>query len=473
MVRNSDRNFILMTDYYKHSHSMQLPKSVKRMYSYIESRGGKWDSTIFYGLQSYIKEYLEGTVFTLADIEEADRILNAGFGKSYFPKDQWIELFNSYGGKLPLVITAVKEGKRVATRNALVTISNTDDRFPWLTQFVETSLLRGIWYPTTVATLSRNIRDLIDTYAKAQNTSTTPFHLNDFGARGSTSHESAGIAGSAHLVSFMGTDTIEGIQYAMKYYNADVCGFSVFATEHSTTTVWGEKNEVKAYEHFLNTAPDDAIISIVIDSYDTANAVKNLLGGKLKEKILARKGKVVFRPDSGDPVLMSCMVTEMLWDIFGGTERIGNDGRMYKILDPHVGIIYGDGINYDSIGNILYQLSVRHFSIDNIVFGMGGALHSKVDRDTQKFACKACMAYFDRSEEALSLDRTGYVPVQKKSNSADKASFAGAPRELYVIGAHGKTSVVVPDLPGINGHDLVFANGELVRNQTFDEVRNG
>lgn len=465
MKKVNDRNLLLLTDYYKHTHHMQYPPGTKTIHSYIESRGGLFDEVKFFGLQAFIKEYIEGIAFTQSDIDEAEAFLNAGFNKPYFNKAGWQSLLDKHGGMLPLCITAVKEGSINAVRKTLVTIHNTDhEEFGWLTQFIETALLRAIWYPTTVCTLSYKMKQKIQEYATKQGTTVTPFHLNDFSARGVSSHETASLGGMAHLVNFMGTDTIEGIQAANKYYNSGVCGFSVFATEHSTTTIWGEENECAAYEHFINNAPDDAIISIVIDSYDTANAVKNLLGGTLKEKILSRSGKTVFRPDSGCPINMSVMVTEALWEIFGGTERISN-GRLYKVLNPKVGVIYGDGINYDSIGEILRALDVRHFPIDGIVFGCGGALGQQVHRDTQKFACKATMAYIDETNiQMQELNRTGWVQIKKKSNQADKASFAGVPTKL-------KDGTIVPNLPGIEDHEVIFRDGKLLKEYTFTEVR--
>lgn len=453
------RNIILTSDYYKSTHHKQYPKDTKIVYSYGESRGGKFPATLFFGLQAFIHEYMEGVIVEQWMIEEADKFLKRGFGFDYFNREGWQRIIDVHGGKLPIKIRAVQEGTIVPTNNVLFTIENTDEELPWLTNFIETSLLRGIWYPTTVATLSYNIKKSINDFCIKTGCEISPFHLNDFGARGVSSGESAGLGGMAHLINFLGTDTIEGILAAQKYYNADVCGYSVMASEHSTTTIYGKEYELQAYQHFLDNCPDEATLSVVIDSYDTENAVKNLLGGALKDKILARKGKVVFRPDSGDPVEISLSIVQWLWDIFGGT--INEKG--YKILDPHVGIIYGDSMNYENISKVLENFANHQFAASNIVFGSGGALIQSVNRDTQKFAIKCSAA--KRGDNWIHVFKDPITDHGKRSKKGrlalvryDNNEYTTVPEEL----ARDEDNLLIP----------IFENGVLLKKYTFDEVRN-
>src|SRR5271156_1723597 len=213
-----------------------------------------------------------------------------------------MKLYNKYNGALPLEIRAVPEGTVVPTNNVLMTVQNTDSEFPWLTNYVE-SLLLKVWYPTTVATLSRGVKLIIQKYLEETgDVSLLPFKLHDFGYRGVSSEESASIGAAAHLVNFSGTDTLMGIALLKDYYSAsEMPGFSVPASEHSTMTSWGQENEIDAYRNMLEKYPT-GIVSIVGDSYDIINAVKNHFGNTLHDQIIARDGVVVIRPDSGDTV---------------------------------------------------------------------------------------------------------------------------------------------------------------------------
>lgn len=452
------RNFILAADFYKQTHHLQTPKGTQVIVSYLESRGGKFDETLFFGLQGYIKDYLVGVVIEQWMIEEADELLKEGFGFDYFNRAGWQRIVDVHGGRLPIKIRAVKEGSVVPTNNVLLTIENTDENVPFLTNFVETSLLRGTWYPITIATLSYNIKKVIKTYSDETGVSPSPFALNDFGSRGITSDESAGIGGAAHLVNFLGTDNIEGVLWAKKYYNSGVCGYSVFATEHSTTTIYGKENELKAYEHFLDTCPDEAIASFVIDSYNTEGAVKDLLGGKLKNRILSRKGKVVFRPDSGNPVEMSLKVVSWLYEIFGGTiNALG-----YKELNPRVGCIYGDGISFESIGEILKNLKNHGFAANTIIFGSGGALLQGSTRDTMKFAIKASAAKINDVWVDVFKD-----PITDNGKRSKKGRLA-------LINYDNKGYTTVPESLVLERDNLlvpVFENGVLLNEYTFDQVK--
>ena len=242
-------NIILNSDSYKYSQFNQYPANTTGIYSYIESRGGKYDETVFFGLQAFIKEYLTAPI-TQDMIDEAELIITA-HGEP-FNRAGWEYILNEHNGYLPVRIRAVPEGTIVPVKNVLATIENTDPACYWLTSFLETALLRAIWYPTTVATNSREIKKLIlDALEKTGDPTTIDFKLHDFGARGVSSLESAGIGGAAHLVNFMGTDTVEALLFARRYYNADMAGFSIPAMEHSTVTSWGRENEVASYRNMI------------------------------------------------------------------------------------------------------------------------------------------------------------------------------------------------------------------------------
>jgi nicotinamide phosphoribosyltransferase len=432
------------------------------VYSYIESRGGRYDRTVFFGLQAFIKEYLT-TPITQADIDIADEILTA-HGEP-FNRAGWQYILDKHGGFLPVVIRAVPEGTVVPVKNVLATIENTDPECFWLTTWLETALLRAIWYPTTVATQSWHIRQLIlDYLEKTGDPTLIDFKLHDFGARGTSSLESAGIGGAAHLVNFMGTDTISGVLYAREFYGAGVAGFSIPAAEHSTITSWGRDGEVKAYENMVKQfGKPGSILAVVSDSYDIFNAASKLWGEDLRQLVIDSGATLVIRPDSGDPVEVNRRLVEILGEKFGYTVN----SKGYKVLN-HVRIIQGDGINYQSIGDILTAITDLGYSADNIAFGMGGGLLQQVDRDTQKFAMKASSVCIN--DQWISIAKDPVTDPGKKSK-AGRVS-------LYKNGKEYRSDVTPPlgwtDF-GIGSWnevlETVYRDGKLIRDMKFEQVR--
>jgi nicotinamide phosphoribosyltransferase len=468
------KNIILNTDSYKVSMFKQYPVGTTGVYSYIESRGGKYDETVFFGLQSFIKEYLLEPI-TQADIDIADAILSA-HGEP-FNREGWEYILSAHGGYLPVVIKAVPEGTVVPVKNVLATIENTDPKAFWLTTWLETALLRAVWYGTTVATQSKFIKNIITNYLeKSGDPNTINFKLHDFGARGVSSMESAGIGGAAHLVNFMGTDTISGILYAREYYNADMAGFSIPAAEHSTITSWGRSGEVDAYRNMVRQfGKPGALLAVVSDSYDIYNACK-LWGTELKDDVLASGATVVIRPDSGDPVEVLPKMFNILADTFGYTT---ND-KGYKVLN-NVRMLWGDGINQLSIRSILgVVVDLNGWSADNLAFGMGGALLQQLDRDTQKFAMK-CSAvqitkWFEDGDNG-SMWKSDWVDVFKDPiTDRVKASKKGRVT-LWTSGGEFQTSVEQPKgwtdrgMEWIDALVEVFRDGKIVKDYTFEEVR--
>ncbi len=386
-------NIILQTDSYKVSHAEQYPPGTEQVYSYFESRGGKFNYVVFFGLQYYLKKYLEGPVVSIQGIDEAEHLLNQHFaGAIKFDRSKWEYIVDKYQGRLPVKIKAVPEGTVVPVRNVLMTIENTDPKCFWLTNYLET-LLSQIWYPCTVATNSMEIRNLIHSFTEPTSENTNvDFKLHDFGYRGVSSQETSAIGSASHLLSFRGTDTLSSIKFIMEYYNTDkMPGFSVPASEHSTITSWGREREVDAYKNMLEKYPTGPM-ACVSDSYNIYEACWKLWGTELKDMVLERDGVLIIRPDSGNPPDVVLKVLNILGEFFGYTENeLG-----FKVLNPKVRVIQGDGVNYEMIREI-YEAITRDYgsanfmgkwAAENIGFGSGGALLQKMDRDTQKFAFK-------------------------------------------------------------------------------------
>jgi len=455
-------NILLNTDSYKVSMFKQYPLGTTNVYSYIESRGGRYDRTVFFGLQAFIKEYLLAPI-TQMDIDIADEILTA-HGEP-FNRAGWQYILDQHNGYLPVVIRAVPEGTVVPVRNVLATIENTDPECFWLTTYLETALLRAVWYGTTVATQSWSIKQVIkDFLEKTGDPTLIDFKLHDFGARGVSSLESAGIGGAAHLVNFMGTDTISGILYAREYYGARVAGFSIPAAEHSTITSWGRDGEVKAYENMLRQfAKPGSILAVVSDSYDVYRAASDLWGGELRQQVIDSGATVVIRPDSGDPVEVNRRLIEILGDKFGYTKN----AKGFKVLN-NVRLIQGDGINELTVRSILGAFMAMGWSADNIAFGMGGALLQAVDRDTQKFALKCSSARINGVDVDVQKDPATDPGKKSKAGrvtlwqcGGEFASGVTAPTGWADRCAGDWTDALVP----------VYWNGNLHKDWTFDEVR--
>ncbi|MCB1554406.1 MAG: nicotinate phosphoribosyltransferase [Xanthomonadales bacterium] len=380
-------NLLLNTDSYKASHWLQYPPNTDATFFYVESRGGLYDRTVFFGLQAILKEYLTQPI-SHADIDEA-RDLFAAHGEP-FNEDGWRYIVEAHGGLLPLRIRAVPEGEVVPTHQALVTIESTDPKACWVPSYVETLLLR-LWYPVTVATISWHAKQTIRQFLERTSDDPQgqlPFKLHDFGARGVSSAESAALGGAAHLVNFLGTDTVSGLLAAKTYYHEPVAGFSIPAAEHSTITSWGREREVEAYRNMLTQfAKPGSIVAVVSDSYDIFHAIREHWGKTLRDEVIASGATVVIRPDSGDPVAVVHQCLELLDEAFGHTVN----SKGFRVLN-HVRVIQGDGINPNSIRAILERVTSAGYATDNVAFGMGGALLQQLNRDTQKFALKCSAA---------------------------------------------------------------------------------
>ena len=450
-------NMILNTDSYKTSHYLQYPPQTEFVSSYIESRGGDYKATLFFGLQMFIKRYLTQP-FTQADINEAEAIL-AAHGEP-FNKAGWQYILTEHNGFLPIEIQAVPEGSVLPTGNVLVQVVNTDPKVPWITSYVETALLRAIWYATTVATRSRECRQIIKEAMEdtADSLEGLELKLQDFGARGASSEESAGIGGAAHLINFIGTDTISGLLAARRFYNAEMPGVSIPAAEHSTITCWGRDAEADAYANMIEQfGGDDRIFAVVSDSYDLFAAIDDIWGETLKDKVETNGGTVVIRPDSGEPVEIVCETIQRLMKRFGYVEN----SKGFRELPPHVRVIQGDGISVETIRRILGMMKVRRLSAANITFGMGGELLQKLDRDTLKFAMKASAVRVDGQWRDVFKD-----PVTDSGKRSKRGRLA------LVLEAGEYTTVREAELAGReNLLQTVFRNGELLLETDFESIR--
>lgn len=455
------KSIVLASDSYKMGHYNMYPKGTEVVYAYFESRAGaRFDETSFFSLQYLIKEYLEGVVVTQEKIDFANKLVDEHLGSDVFNREGWEHILKEHGGRLPIKIKAVPEGMVVKVSNVLFTVENTDPKCYWLTNFVE-SLLSHVWYGSTVATMSREIKKLmynfiLDTDGEEIANAAISFACHDFGYRSASSHESAEVGGAAHLTNFMGTDTVPALVFLMEYYNAEgAAGYSVAATEHSIMTSEAKEGEFEVVEQIIDEHPK-GILSMVIDSYDYINFIK-VCGTRFKDKILAREGKTVFRPDSGEPVATSVEVFNLLAEQFGS---LVND-KGFKVLNPQIGLLWGDGIDIDGVRAILKVFKENGIAASNLIVGMGGALLQKVDRDVQRFAFKS--SYQVRNGKGKDIYKD---PIDKS-----KSSKRG---RLALIELEDGSHTTLEKVDGVVEDDqlvTVFENGKLLIEYSLDEIR--
>lgn len=451
-----DDNLVLDVDSYKTSHFLQYPPGTTAVSSYVESRGGELPYTVCFGLQRYLKRYL-GRPVTPTQVDEARALLPA-HGLP-FNEAGWRHILDEHGGWLPVHIQAVPEGTRLPVSNVMLQICNTDPACAWLTSYLETALLRAIWYPTTVATRAFGCRQIIGDAlaATADSMDGLEFKLQDFGARGASSLETAAIGGAAHLLSFQGTDTLSAIRLLRDSYGADMPGLSIPAAEHSTITAWGRTGEAQAYENMLGQfARPGQTVAVVSDSYDLFAAIDQLWGTTLREAVENSGGTLVVRPDSGDPVTIVCEALERLMAKFG--HRVNSKG--YRLLPDCVRVIQGDGVSPAMIGQVLDAMKRQGLSADNVAFGMGGELLQKVNRDTQQFAMKASAVCIDGQWRDVYKD-----PVTDPGKRSKRGRLALV---------HDETYATVPVSELGQRADLlrtVYRDGELLVDEDFEVIR--
>ena len=459
-------SIVVASDSYKASHAPQYPKKTRKVISHMVARGSKIaDYVIWAGLQFYLKKYLSGVVVKKSDVDRAEIFWNAHFGTKIFNRELWDYIVEKHDGKLPIRIRAVKEGTKVGNHNVLLIIENTDENCWWLTNFVETLIMK-VWYPCTVATNSHEIRKTILKYLELTGTPEDIwFKCHDFGYRGVSSEETAGIGGFAHLLSFMGTDTVAGIFLAQEIYNTvNMVGFSIPASEHSTITSWGREGEIEAFRNMLLTYPT-GLVACVSDSFHIIEACEKW--GTLKDLIENRDGCLVIRPDSGDPAMTDLAVLEKLGSIFGYT--VNEKG--YKVLPKYIRVIQGDGVSRISIGEILRKITAAGWSADNIAFGSGGKLLQDFNRDDFNFAIKCCE--IDVDGETRYIEKT---PVEINAQGELVYSFKTSKKGNMKLVKDGDnfrtvTAVDADYADAVDEMEVVFENGEILVEYTFEDIR--
>jgi nicotinamide phosphoribosyltransferase len=475
-------NLVLLGDAYKYSHHKFYEPNTTKIYSYLESRGGRFEETVVFGLQMFLIEFLEGVAITQEELDEAFDYLGTKHGvfgrEDVFDKSKFQYLIDVHGGKLPIRIKAAPEGTVVSVKNVLMTIENTDDNCYWLTNFLETLLLQ-VWYPITVATLSREVRKIIQKafddmtdYDQDTKAFLIDFVLNDFGFRGVSSVQSARIGGAAHLVNFRGSDTTIASKAIRELYNTEtIYGLSVPATEHSIMTIKGEEGEVEMMRRTLMMYPT-GIVACVSDSFNIFRACADYWGGELKDLILSRPAtpgnQLVIRPDSGHVINTLREVFRILFDKFGFTVN----AKGYKVLPPQVRVIQGDGVNINSIIEIIAMFEEEKISIENLALGMGGKLlQADINRDTQNFATKASFAIVDGKMRDVVKS-----PTELDADGNIKKSFKKSKQGLLklVKTATGYKTITSLDEGFEEAKDelvTVFENGVVTKEWSFEEIR--
>jgi nicotinamide phosphoribosyltransferase len=420
-------DFITLTDGYKLDHRRQYPPGTQYVYSNFTPRSTRipgQDKVVFFGLQYFLKRYLGEIANDTFFHRPRARVLceYENLVKSYLGP----EAANAIGinhiadlhdlGYIPLQFWALPEGTRVPLRVPMFTFQNTHPDFGWVTNYIETLLSSVLWLGCTSATTAYRYRKLLSEYArKTGDEAFVGWQAHDFSFRGMASPEAAALSGAAHLLSFTGTDTIPAIKLLERYYGATgLIGGSVAATEHSVMCAGGQSDELETFRRLLKLYPT-GILSVVSDTWDLWNVVGNILP-QLKDEILARDGKLVIRPDSGNPADILCGplrvgfgsglspegkgVIELLWDIFGGT----TNEKGYRVLNPRIGAIYGDSITEDRARDICARLEGKGFATTNVVLGVGSYTYTYVTRDTNGFAVKATWAQVNDQEHQLFKD---------------------------------------------------------------------
>lgn len=480
-------NPLLLTDFYKTIHHMCYVEGLTKLVSYWTprmSRKENIDKVVMFGLQPFIKKYLIeyfNENFFEKDKEEVineyRRIISITMGNIAADTKHIEELYDL--GYLPIEIKAVAEGERVNIKTPMIEITNTDDRFPWLVNYLETLMSCHIWQPMTSATIAYRYREIINKYFEltVENVDAKKA-CGDFSMRGFSSLESAESSAAGHLLSFTGTATIPAIIYLEEYYNCDIekeeVAYGTPSTEHSVMCSYG-RDEYSAYKRLINEVFPSGVISIVSDTYDYWNLIVSMLPN-LKNDILNRDGKVVIRGDSGDPIKIICGddtadkdspeykgTVELLWDIFGG--RVNSKG--YKVLNSHIGTIYGDSITVERCEEMCKRLMKKGFAVSNCVFGIGSYTYQYNTRDTFGFALKATHAVIKGEEKFIFKDPKTDIGNFKKSQKGMCYVYRDGDDILY------KDQLTIEEQSQYKDNLLlsVFKNGKLIKDYSLDEIR--
>lgn len=477
-------NPLLLTDGYKVDHKRQYPNGTTLVYSNWTPRKSRIegiDNVVFFGLQYFLKKYIIQD-FDLHFFKQPKEVVVKKYARrinNYLGENQvgtkHIEDLHDLG-YIPMVFKALPEGTSVPIRVPMFTMYNTLPEFFWLTNYFETLLSAVIWLPCNSATIAKEYRKVLDQYA--QETSSTPEFVDwqghDFSMRGMGGIEAAVTSAAAHLLSFRGTDTIPAIEFLEEYYNAnsdtELIGGSVAATEHSVMCMGTTEGEFETFKRLICEVYPKGIVSIVSDTWDLWKVLTDYLP-RLKNEIIAREGKVVIRPDSGNPVDIICGnpngktvqekkgVIELLWDVFGGS----TNAKGYKELVPQIGAIYGDSITIARATTICERLKAKGFASTNVVLGIGSFTYQYNTRDTFGFAMKATYGEVNGQGRAIFKD-----PI---TDDGTKKSAKGLMKIDLVDGIYRLTDEVSWEEEQKGALKEVFRDGKLLINQTLSEIR--
>lgn len=474
---------LLLTDGYKVGHIFQYPPETTHVYSNYTNRGSRMDgidAVVHFGLQAFLQQYLVEAFepFFTADEDEVARLYQQAMDSYLGPGAVTVDHIRALHrvGYLPLRFKAVPEGTLVPLRVPSFTIENTQPGFFWLVNYIESAMSAAVWHPSTTATIALQYRILLERAARetASTTDGVPFQCHDFSFRGQASIEAAAASGAGHLLSFLGTDSLPAKDWIDRYYPGDngLVMASVPATEHAVMCAGGRDGEFETYARLLDIYPS-GVLSVVSDTWDIWTVLTAILP-RLKERIMARDGKLVIRPDSGDPADILCGtapfgegtnpaekgVIELLWDEFGGIVN----GSGYRELDTHIGAIYGDSITLTRAQEIIERLKAKGFASTNVVFGVGSFTYQYQTRDTFGSAVKATWARVDGVGHDLFKD-----PV---TDSGLKKSATG--RLAVLPGADGRLTLIeraTPEQEAASVLETVWEDGKAVAPQSFADVR--
>lgn len=458
------QNIITLTDSYKVCHWKVYPPHMTHLCSYFEAReGGEYKEIVFFGLQYILKKYLAGKVVTKKWIDDAEKEWTEHFNDpTVFNRKGWEHILKKHKGRLPIEIKAVPEGTVVPEGNVLFTVESTDPACAWITNYIE-PLLVQVWHPSDTATISREMGKIIWEALVRSGTATPEnfaFKLHGFSFRAATSVESAAIGCAGHLVIFKGTDTYPAIELIRRCYHLRMAANSINALEHSVVNAWMKKKELEAYRYALDQFPD-GLFAAVSDSYDIRYAVEHIWGGVLRDRVLARNGVLVIRPDSGD---MKTLIPELL-EIIGKKFGFYVNEKGYKVINDKVRLIWGDGINRHNIAGIIDAILESGWSLDCVNFGCGNGL-IECTRDMQRMALKACFAIVDGEPRDVFKDPV--TDPTKKSKRGQLMLIQEEENGKLVFKTVQKNSV------NCEGKDFlvpVFRDGELLVDQKLADIR--
>lgn len=470
-------------DGYKLDHRRQYPPKTEYIYSNWTPRSSRIEGhhhVVFLGLRYFIQKYLIDDMRDFFngdgyDIDQYQNMVNSYLGENSVGTEHIKALKDL--GYMPLEFKALPEGTLTPLRIPMFTVINTNPDFFWLVNYIETILSCVLWLPCTSATSAYYLKRLLKTYSEltCDNDNHIKFQAHDFSFRGMAGLEAACLSGMGHLSSFYGTDTIPAIKFINEYYGSlfdesYFVGGSVPATEHSVMCAGGNLTESETFERILDLYPS-GIVSIVSDTWDLWNVINSILPS-IKEKIMSRNGKLVIRPDSGDPETILCGtdylngskyssgkgVIESLWDLFGG--NINSKG--FKELDSHIGVIYGDAITYERAHSILERLTAMGFSASNIVFGIGSYTYQYKTRDTYGFAMKATWAQIDGKG----------IDIYKKPITDDGQKNSARGKLSVIKDAEGALKLIEGEEIDGSLLETIWKDGKFIKTDTFQQIRN-